>query len=357
MNFKGFLIYSFLLFSSPIYAVTIEGVNDAYEAIQSELKSEVPILELNVQQLQKHIDTLKIATNEMEFDVTNFSRILLAKLRAAELINKKYLFSKQPIDVSQVQGFLDDLERLRDRTGDNLNSLEFTAGHIAAHQLQNQAIAYRYWLSCGNKGHAGCMNILASSYESGEFVVEQDLDKAVTWHKRVVDTGTRWGCAGVFSSLRLAILSSSGVNTKKSTEYWLDTLTELREKRADESENTNACEPYSEYIARYTMSGFENKWLDKLTSVEVSQNDPTYSGRAEWNASFASVHTLNTLKPILSVMYDDTWRCEAVEQYAFKVKGDPVELENIYNYLSTLDPEHCAKYLSTVVRLNEMTTM
>lgn len=342
---------SLLAFSLPSFAVTLEDVNHAHKAIQSQLYSADPLNTLDINELQKHIDTLETATREIEFDAANFAIILNAQLSAAELINKKYHFNGEPIDVSQVQDFLDDLDTLSEVTDIKLNNLQYNAGHIAAHQLQNKGLAYRYWSECGINGHAGCMNILATSYESGEFVVEKDFHKAVTWHKRVVATGTRWNCAGVYSSLRLAILSSSGVETHKPTEHWLEQVTLLREQRIEEKGDPNVCSPDMEYIAHYTMSGFGQKWLDKLASINMNEDNITRSGRASWIADFDKAQSLNVLIPTLDLMYDDARRCSAIEEFALKNKGNKVELDLIHSYISNLDPEHCAPNQATVIRL------
>lgn len=343
-----------LAFSLPSFAVTLEDVNHAHKAIQTQLYSTDPLNTLDINELQLHINTLETATREMKFDAANFAIILNAQLSAAELINKKHHFNGEPIDVSQVQDFLDDLDTLSELSDIKLNNLQYNAGHIAAHQLQNKGLAHRYWSECGINGHAGCMNILATSYESGEFVVEKDLGKAVTWHKRVVDTGTRWNCAGVYSSLRLAILSSSGVETHKPTEHWLEQITLLREQRIEETDNVDVCSPDMEYIAHYTMHGFEQKWLDKLASLNINKDNTTRSGRASWVANFANAQSLNVLTPTLDLMYDDHRRCSATEEFALKNKGNKVELDLIHSYISNLDPEHCATYQATVARLRDL---
>ena len=345
---------SLLAFSLPSFAVTLEDVNHAHKAIQTQLYSVDPLDTLDINELQLHINTLETATREMEFDAANFAIILNAQLSAAELINKKHHFNGEPIDVSQVQDFLDDLDTLSELSDIKLNNLQFNAGHIAAHQLQNKGLAHRYWSECGINGHAGCMNILATSYESGEFVVEKDLDKAVTWHKRVVGTGTRWNCAGVYSSLRLAILSSSGAETHKPTEHWLEQVTLLREQRIEEKGNADVCNPDMEYIAHYTMNGFDNKWLDKLASININEDNITRSGRASWIADFAKAQSLNVLIPTLDLMYDDARRCSAIEEFALKNKGNKAELDVIHSYISNLDPDHCAQNQATVTRLHDL---
>jgi hypothetical protein len=357
MNIPRHLVLSSFLFSFSSLAVTIEDVNIAHNAIRTQLYSNKPVTALNEHVLQNHIDTLETATREIDFDESNFAIILHSQLSAAELINNKYRYSGQAMDLSQVQDLLDDLDQFSELTDIDLNNLEYTAGHIAAHQLQNKGLAHRYWSKCGQNGHAGCMNILASGYETGEFVVEKDLDKAVKWHSRVVSTGTRWACAGFFSSLRLAILSSSGVNTNKPTTHWLKSANELRAKRMVEQDNTNACHSDIEYIAHYTMDGHEQKWLDKLATVNIKEDIPTRAGRADWIKIFPNAQNLNVLMPALNEMYDDARRCSAVEEFALKSKGNKAALNSIHNYISTLDPEHCAIYQATIIRLRDLATL
>lgn len=354
MNIKRSLFLSCLLFCMPTFALTIEEVNIAHKAIGTQLHSNKPLTALDEQVLQKHIDTLEKATREIDFDAENFALILNAQLNAAQLINKTHHFNGQSIDVSQVQDLLDDLDKLRELTDINLNNLEYIAGHIAAHQLQNKGLAHRYWSACGKNGHAGCMNILAAGYETGEFFVEEDLDKAVTWHTRVIDTGTRWNCAGVYSSLRLAILSSSGIDTLKPITYWLNSATKLQELRAAESDNAHTCNPDSIYLAHYIMNGYEQKWLDKLATVDIKESITSEAGRKQWITHFANAQNLSALMPALDSMYDDNRRCSAVEEFALKNKGNKTELNSIYSYISMLDPEHCATHQATVKRLRNI---
>ena len=232
-----------------------------------------------------------------------------------------------------------------------LGDLNFIAGHIAAHQLDNYSLAARYWLSCAEAEHAGCMNILASAYETGMSIVQADLDKSVSWHRRVVSTGTRWRCAGFYSALRLAILSATHIDTGVSTKHWLEKATELRSKLVSSTSQPDMCGADKEYIAYYLLDGHQEKWIDKLTSLEIDKSEVTNAGRQQWLDEFIRAKSLNDLMPTLIAMYDDYNRCAAAEEFALKMREDPDQLGIIEGYLTGLSFEECDNAIVTVNRL------
>ncbi len=357
MTRKWFFALCFSIFSSSVVAVTIEEVNEAITDTFNYLDSYQSISDIDEKRLQNNIDVLESGSLEMTFSPKNFAIILRAQLDAAEAINKKYKFNNLPFDVSQVQKLLDNLDDLQEITDTYLGDLEYTAGHISAHQLNNYSLAYRYWSTCGESGHAGCMNILASSFESGEFVVEQDIEQAVYWHSKTVNTGVRWMCAGLFSARRLAILNTTGVETNKSTSSWLTTASKLRAKLAAHKDNEGICNEDSEYLLNYVLLGFDHKWLDKLATIKLDSDNIVNNGREEYLSLFSNAKTIEELQPTLEKMYDDNKRCTSAEEFALKVRKNSTALNHILDYVSSLDPEQCATEKYTIKRLYQQSLL
>ena len=341
------------IFSSAVVAVTIEDVNVAINDTFNYLHSYKSITEIDEKRLQNNIDILESGSREITFSPEDFAIILRAQLNAAEAINRKYKFNNLPIDVSQVQKLLNNLDDLKEVTDSYLGDLEYTAGQISAHQLDNYSLAYLYWSTCGEAGHAGCMNILASSYESGEFVVEQDLEKAVYWHSKTVNTGIRWMCAGLFSARRLAVLNTIGIETHKSTSFWLDAASELRAKLATHTAKSGVCDEDSEYLLNYVLLGFDDKWLDKIATIKLDSKNIVNNGREKYLSLFSKAKTIEELKPALEIMYDDNRRCISAEEFALKVRKNSTALNQILNYVSNLDSEQCASEKYTINRLHQ----
>lgn len=102
------------------------------------------------------------------------------------------------------------------------------------------------------------------------------------------------------------------------------------------------------------MNGYEQKWLDKLSTVDIKESITSEAGRKQWITHFANAQNLSALMPALDSMYDDNRRCSAVEEFTLKNKDNKTELNSIYSYISMLDPEHCATHQATVKRLRNI---
>ena len=348
LTLLGLLLFSPLSISEPI-----EDVKLALSNISQHLESRKKPQDLNQAYLQANIDTLAQINREYSLNDVAKATILNAQLRATYEINHARKSMGQDYDVSQAQSLLDTLDSYEQQGVSGLRDGQYQAGHIAAHQLDNFPLAHRYWFSCAQASHAGCMNILASGFESGEFVVSIDREQAAYWHVRVVETGIDWNCAGIFSALRLAKLSAIGVDSGKTLEQWLATADDLTEEMTKAERNVN-CSPDLGLVANYVLTGFDEKWRAAIESYEFDADHKWEAGRAAWLANFATAASINELMPALDIMANDLERCTAAEEFAFKVRNDRNELQQTFSYMSGLSPHECDSQNALVSRLIEL---
>jgi hypothetical protein len=195
-------------------------------------------------QLKKDADWATEALSRRGLD--NRSLIILHNAR----ITARYYISSfnhnrgQAYDLSEAQDVvaeIDQLVVLMDQDGAanwtiiKSNALYFAA-LIERNALSNFPAAYRYFESCADLGHAGCVNNMAVAYMTGEDAHEIDLNKALEYHKRVSTSATEYGCAAVYSTMSIVMLMElDGVKSPgERADDWLSTayhfLDELDEK-------------------------------------------------------------------------------------------------------------------------------
>ncbi len=112
----------------------------------------------------------------------------------------------------------------------------FRAGELAFSLLHDDRRARRYFRDCAERGHGACMNVAAVGSQVGARGFRRDLDRAIYWHRRVVETGTRFGCAGGFSARSLAWIAAlhrQGDAAGRDWAAWLDQAVRLYASAAE----------------------------------------------------------------------------------------------------------------------------
>ena len=119
----------------------------------------------------------------------------------------------------------------------------YRAGVVAFNDLNDPPRASKYWKKCAVINHAGCMNIAAFGYFSGQFGFEQNLELARDYHVGTVNSGTDYGCAGAYSAKFLAHMAVflPDLEYEKLWDEWLNTAFSLQKEVANLHQNTNAC--------------------------------------------------------------------------------------------------------------------
>jgi hypothetical protein len=114
-------------------------------------------------------------------------------------------------------------ERLTTSIGTSVSSAMYSAALITLNSLKDELKAHEYFERCADLGHAGCANVVAEGAQRGKYGQKINVEKSVRYHKKVAETGTRFRCAGSFSSSSIAQLAFfEGVNTPEGDElFWI----------------------------------------------------------------------------------------------------------------------------------------
>lgn len=152
-----------------------------------------------------------------------------------------------------------DFRAAYEATKDDQKSLAASAAYGLAtvyfNHLDDEATSYKYFAICSDLGHAGCWNVMAGAYETGGHGVAKDLSEAIKLHRKVYETGTKYTCAGAFSSLGIAnILVWDKVDGV--TETWSDWMRRayvLLDELGANGLGENICDRGSFLIDEYLM--------------------------------------------------------------------------------------------------------
>jgi hypothetical protein len=114
-------------------------------------------------------------------------------------------------------------ERLTESIGTSIRDATYLAALIILNSVKDERKAYAYFERCADLGHAGCANVVAEGAQFGKYGQKINVEKSVRYHKKVAETGTRFRCAGSFSSASIAqLVFFEGVNTAEGDElFWI----------------------------------------------------------------------------------------------------------------------------------------
>jgi hypothetical protein len=114
-------------------------------------------------------------------------------------------------------------ERLTKSIGTSVRDATYSAALIILNYIKDEPKAYAYFERCADLGHAGCANVVAEGAQLGKYGQKINVEKSVRYHKKVAETGTRFRCAGSFSSASIAqLVFFENVNTPEGDElFWI----------------------------------------------------------------------------------------------------------------------------------------
>ncbi len=119
----------------------------------------------------------------------------------------------------------------------------YSAARIIYNYLEDKPRSYSYFERCADLGHAGCANVVAYYVQNGIYGQELDLQKAVSYHKKVVQSGTRFQCAGSYSaqSIARAVLLDGVVTPEGDEQYWIQLSIGLAKEISAQMGRETAC--------------------------------------------------------------------------------------------------------------------
>jgi hypothetical protein len=116
----------------------------------------------------------------------------------------------ETVDLPATEMALDDFDKVIASDTDILawgvtvSNAEYLAGLIVHNQIQSDSMEFSYIKKCADKGHAGCLNIMATAHVTGSGGQPVGFIRALDLHNRVFDTGTNFRCAGALSARSIA---------------------------------------------------------------------------------------------------------------------------------------------------------
>jgi len=195
------------------------------------------------------IDDLSAALTNLELMKDSVLLIKITRANASYSLNAKRLSEGKMIDVEMALMALKDIQYAAVRVSNvELSDLLFTAGHIALHHIKDNIQAYDYWRQCAELNHVGCLNIVANDSFTGYNGATIDIKQSIYWHKRVVASGTKYTCAGVYSAQTLMKYAYilPNIDTGKNWIYW-------RAKRDELFQEVKQFDGYDDWCGESTI--------------------------------------------------------------------------------------------------------
>ncbi|MCE2725095.1 MAG: hypothetical protein ACK5DL_03825 [Burkholderiales bacterium] len=156
----------------------------------------------------------------------------------------------RPIDLALAKKNIRDFDVVADQEKESEESQSslisdslYFAGLISLNELKDESRALQYFGRCAELGHAGCANVVAIASEFGQYGQKINLEKAVRLHKKVVDTGTAFTCAGSYSASAIAriVFYQNVITPEGDDQYWLQTSHRLASEASKKTMTDAPC--------------------------------------------------------------------------------------------------------------------
>jgi hypothetical protein len=326
----GFLAGSFLASQAPS-----NSANDLASVVRDLRSRTFENLSSNpniVEDLQRDIGLLTSLLNSGK--LAKLDGIAARYQRAAAVckLNAILKGSGQPIDLNATQQALDDFDKVIAEDidipawGVMIANAEYYAGIVAFQQTQSDALQIAYTKKCAERGHPGCMNIIAEAHLTGRGGESVDIADALDMHKRVFGTGTKGRCAGAYSARSIAsIIYFTGVRLPHEDElawmqksYGLSDQIEVGEKSKDACDGSQA--RIEEFLYRLTKGERRDDILAQANerlgeSASAGKAVIQYlSGSIDSDAFESAVGTAKTARARCNGYFDGMWYAELTKK-------------------------------------------
>lgn len=152
---------------------------------------------------------------------------------------------------------------------------EYNAGLVARVDLKSGPLAYKYWNQCAQQNHAGCMNIVADSYLTGDGGQRPDINAALDMHATVFNSGTRFHCAGADSALTIAEIEHFTGARKDGTDEleWVARANNLLDQLSNRDNNKNVCDRAQTEIEEFLLRLSRNEQRPEILEDASHRED------------------------------------------------------------------------------------
>lgn len=171
-------------------------------------------------------------------------RIRYWRARAYSQLNELRRQNGGNVNISEVEKAIQDYDYvIASIEVSSYPSVHYFAGVSALNDLGDESAAGKYWLKCASYEHMGCMNIIAGAYFTGLYELEVNYSKSRDLHTKVFDSGTEGHCAGIFSGLFLARMSTflPQLEYRLEPDEWLRESFEMQDHLAARFDASNVC--------------------------------------------------------------------------------------------------------------------
>ncbi len=230
-------------------------------------------LDVEMRAITKAIDSGKLSPARSAF--AHYYRAT-----AGNLVNAVRVRNGERLDIALAQSTLKDYEKaIADGTdAAGVTNAMYGAGSVARAHLGDLPAAYRYWDKCAQRGHAGCMNIMAWARVTGIAGIPISIPEALDLHKKVYATGTKFICAGVFSASAIGhIIHFAGLKPADGDELeWFRRAVALNDQAAEEQKGSDPCHraglEIDQYLVRLSR-GDDRKELLRSARERATRED------------------------------------------------------------------------------------
>jgi tetratricopeptide (TPR) repeat protein len=255
------------------------------------------------------------------------------------------------IDLSAAQEALADFDKVI-ATGSDIPSwgvviasVEYFAGGIAANQVRSDSVAFSYWEKCAEKGHAGCLNIVADAHITGEGGEKVDFGQALDIHHKLFQTGVRYSCAGAYSARSIANLAYfTGVRRPGDDELaWVSKSYDLSDRVEAGAAKKNACDGADARIEEFLYRLNRGEQRDDLLRQALERLDEEsittkatieyLSGSTDEKDFEAQVESSKSERAQCSAYFEGMWYAEVTKNHALARK--------YYQRLLDTGQKHC----------------
>ncbi len=224
-------------------------------------------------------------------------------------------------------------------------SVEYFAGGIAANQVRSDTLAFSYWEKCAEKGHAGCLNIVADAHITGEGGEKVDFEQALDIHHKLFQTGVRYSCAGAYSARSVAnIAYFMGVGRPGDDELeWVSKSYELSDRVEANAAKKDACDGSDARIEEFLYRLSRGERRDNLLreawerldeeSITTKATIEYLSGSKDEKDFEAQVESSKSERSQCSAYFEGMWYAEVTKKHALARK--------YYQRLLDTGQKHC----------------
>ena len=335
---------------STVEAQFLPAIQDI-ERIQREGKRDQD----DLQGLDNDTNRISDALGSGELDDSDIEVAYFYRGVAASLSNAIRRKQGMEVDASVAQNALNDFNQVIAHRGSTYDpsvtpaNAQYWSGIIQRNDLHSEADAYSSWNQCAQKGHPGCLNIMANAHITCKGGQPVDIPAALNMHLTVFHSGVRSHCAGALSARSIArIAHFTGVHAPDGDELaWLQKAYDLMDKVPAMGGKKNVCDRSSAEIEEflYRLGRGEHR-ESLLPEARARLDDTSLAPRALIDLFLGKTSNANFISAVDSDNSEDR-RCSAYFDalwYA-NLKKNRADTQDYFQRMTQLGDFYCGSDL------------